>query len=80
MMPADEYRIEFSIQRQQPGEDDFAEIGFGSSGSCSDPESAVYAVSSAVQNGEWETVSGMPPPEIVLAVIRKARAARVDAT
>lgn len=74
---ADEYRIEFSIQRLQPGDDDFVEIGFGSSGGWRDLDAAVHAVSSDVQNGNWETEKGHPDPG---EVIEQLRAARADAT
>jgi hypothetical protein len=50
-----EYRIEFSIHRRDDGAEDFAEIGFGSSGAWSDVDQAAYEVGSAVQNREWET-------------------------
>ena len=57
-----EYRIEFSIQRREDGADDFEEIGFGSSGTWDDPDAAVHAVQSAVQNREWETSADTPEP------------------
>lgn len=57
-----DYRIEFAIQRRREGEDDFAEIGFGSSGTWSSPEQAAHILQSAVQNREWETTDGMPEP------------------
>lgn len=57
-----EYRIEFSIQRRD-GEDDFTEIGFGSSGAWSDLDQAAHMVESAIVNREWETLPGMPDPE-----------------
>lgn len=60
-----EYRIEFSVQRQQDGEEDFTEIGFGSSGSWSDVDQAAHMLESAVANREWETTPGMPDPESV---------------
>lgn len=60
-----EYRIEFSVQRRLPGDDDFTEIGFGSSGGCGTVDAAAYAVESIVQNRIWETSSGMPDPEAV---------------
>lgn len=62
-MKTPEYRIEFTIQRQQPGEDDFTDIGFGSSGGWNCIEAALYAVQSQVQNQQWETEEGMPDPE-----------------
>lgn len=67
-MTADEteFRIEFTITRRQPGEDDFTEIGFGSSGTWSDLAVCTHMIDSAVTNGEWETESGQPDPESVL--------------
>lgn len=60
-----EYRIEFSIQRQRDGEDDFTEIGFGSSGSWGDPAMCAHMIESAVTHQEWETSPGMPDPESI---------------
>ena len=37
-----EYRIDFTITRRQPGDDDFAEIGFGSSGAWPDVEQCAH--------------------------------------
>lgn len=59
-----EYRIEYQIQRSIDG-GEFDEIGFGSSGGCSDVDQAAHMVSSAVQNREWETEPGQPEPEEV---------------
>lgn len=56
------FSIEYSIKRQQPGEDDFTEIGFGYSGAWSTVDQAAHMVESAVQNREWETSAGMPEP------------------
>lgn len=58
-----EYRIEFSIQRRLPDEDDFTEVGYGSSGGWSSLDQAAHMVESAIQNREWETTDGMPEPE-----------------
>jgi hypothetical protein len=68
-----EYRIEYSIQ-QADDDGDFVEIGFGSSGSASDLEDAVYAIESYVGNWYWETSEGMPDPRDVRADIEHARA------
>jgi hypothetical protein len=57
-----EYRIDFSIQRRDDGDEDFVEIGFGSSGACGDADQAAYEVESVVQNRLWETSEGMPDP------------------
>jgi hypothetical protein len=56
-----EYRIEFSIQRGN-GNGDFAEIGFGSSGTWEDLDTAAHMVNSVVQNQDWETGPDMPDP------------------
>lgn len=63
----DEFRIEFSITRRRASqdEDDFTEIGFGSSGAWSTIDQCAHMVISAVQNKEWETTEGMPDPEEV---------------
>lgn len=60
-----EYRIEFSVQRQQPGEDDFTEIGFGSSGGWGTVDAALFEVETLIQRREWETEPGQPDPETV---------------
>lgn len=71
-----EYRIEFSIQRQRPDEDDYTEIGFGSSGGgCTSLDEAAYAVESYVANGHWETSDDMPDPDEVMSDIARAREA-----
>lgn len=56
------YRIEYTIQQAEEGSDDWVEIGFGSSGSASNLNDAVYSVTSYVQNNQWETEPGMPDP------------------
>lgn len=70
-----EYRIEYSIQRKQSGEEDFTEIGFGSSSAWDDLESAIHALGSDIQNGIWETEPGQPDPAEVVAEILAAREA-----
>lgn len=57
------YRIEFSIKRRQDGEDDFTEVGFGSSFDAELIDSALYDVQSIVQNRQWETSGDMPDPD-----------------
>jgi hypothetical protein len=57
-----EYRIEFSIQRRAEGEEDFTEIGFGSSCAASSVDLAAGEVESTVQNRMWETGPGQPDP------------------
>jgi hypothetical protein len=64
-MTVAEYRIEFSIQRREEGEDDFTEIGFGSSGAWSTLAACTFSIDSGVTNGEWETTPGMPDPDEV---------------
>ncbi|WP_420112563.1 hypothetical protein [Pseudactinotalea sp.] len=70
-----EYRIEYTIQRTvgDPEEQDFEDIGFGSSGGWADPDQAAYMLTSAIQTGGWETEHGMPDPDEVLAAIQRAR-------
>lgn len=60
-----EYRIEFSITRRLPGEDDFTEIGFGSSGAWGSVDQASHMTGSAIECREWETGPGMPRPSEV---------------
>lgn len=57
-----DYRIEYTIHRRQPSEDDFTDIGFGSSGAWSDVDQAVHMLASDVRNRQWETSEGMPDP------------------
>lgn len=58
-----EYRIEYQIQRQLPGQDDFTEVGFGSSGGWGSIDAALFSLESYVSRGQWETTEGMPDPE-----------------
>jgi hypothetical protein len=71
-MSGTEYRIEFTITRCQPGEDDFTEVGFGSSGAWTDLDQCAHMVSSAVQNGDWEREPGMPDPAAVYAASQES--------
>jgi hypothetical protein len=57
-----EYRIDYTITRRRDGEDDFTEIGFGSSGAWDDLAACTHMVNSAVTNGVWETEPGQPDP------------------
>lgn len=61
----DEFRIEFTITRRRAGqgEDDFTEVGFGSSGAWNDLRQCAHMIASAIDNREWETSPGMPDPE-----------------
>ena len=68
-----EYRIEFAIQRRLPGEDDFTEIGFGSSGAWRDLAACTHSIDSGVTNGEWETEGDMPDPADVMHDLRDGR-------
>lgn len=58
-----EYRIDYTITRRGPGEDDFTEIGFGSTGASATVDQAAFELESSVQNRLWETGPGMPAPE-----------------
>jgi hypothetical protein len=60
-----DFRITFAIERRLPGEDDFTEVGFGTSGTSSTIDHAAHLLNSALQNREWETEEGMPDPEEV---------------
>jgi hypothetical protein len=62
-----DFRIEYQIQRRTEGDDDFVEIGFGSSGEWHSIDQCAHMLSSAVGNGEWETEPGQPDPDDVLA-------------
>jgi hypothetical protein len=57
-----DYRIRFTIERSSEGDEDYADIGFGSSGGYDDVAAALYEVDSIVQNWQWETEAGMPDP------------------
>jgi len=60
-----EYRIDYTITRRREGEEDFTEIGFGSSGAWESVDGAEHAMSSDIENRQWETKPGMPDPESV---------------
>jgi len=68
-----EYRIEFTIQRRKPGEEDFTDIGFGSSGGWHDIDGAENITGAMIQNFEWETQPGMPDPESIRADVELAK-------
>lgn len=59
------YRVEFSIQRRIRDEEDFEEVGFGSTGSHKSIGDCEWEVGSMLQNRIWETTDGMPEPEEV---------------
>jgi hypothetical protein len=56
------YRIDYTITRRRPGDDDFTEIGFGSSNAWSDLRQCAHMVAADIDNGGWETGLGMPDP------------------
>ena len=64
-----EYEITYSLRRRQTCDDDYTEIGFGSSGGWSSLEACAYAVGSDIQNYCWETERGMPDPDEIRADI-----------
>ena len=72
-----EYEIAYSLRRRKPGDDDYAEIGFGSSGGWNSLNACAYAVESDIQNYCWETERGMPDPDETRADISKALAAEI---
>jgi hypothetical protein len=74
-MDETEYRIEFAVQRKLPGDADFTEIGFGSSGAWGSLRMCSHMLASGVDNYEWETEAGQPDP----ATIKAADEARLDA-
>lgn len=57
-----EYRIEYTVQRRQDGEQGFTDIGFGSSGAWDNIDAALYAAQSDIERRNWETEPGMPEP------------------
>jgi len=59
------YRVEFQVQRRLPGDEDFTEIGFGSSGGCGSIDGAAFAAECLIERREWETTDGMPDPALV---------------
>lgn len=61
-----EYRIEYSIQRRDDDADDeFVEIGFGSSGFWGDLDACAHMVESDISSRSWETEGDMPDPREV---------------
>lgn len=51
-----EYRIDFSILAREEGEEDFTEIGSGSTCSAGRIDSCAFDVMAQIQNGEWDEV------------------------
>jgi hypothetical protein len=64
-----EYRIDYTITRRQPDDEDFAEIGFGSSGAWETVGAAEYAMASDIDNYQWETSGDMPDPQEIKTAI-----------
>lgn len=59
-----DFRIDYTISRRLPGENEYTEVGFGGAGGSS-VDDALYFVQSAVQNREWETSPDMPDPRLI---------------
>lgn len=57
-----EFRIEYTIQRSDDGEE-YTDIGFGSSGAWRNIDAALHAADTDIQRRSWETTAGMPEPE-----------------
>jgi hypothetical protein len=60
MADATLYRIDFTITRREPGDEDFTEIGFGSTSGSTTVGAASYEMESVIQNRLWETEGDMP--------------------
>lgn len=67
-----EYRIDYTITRRGPSDEDFEEIGFGSSGAWETIDAAEHAMGSDVENYQWETSGDMPDPQEIKAEIESA--------
>lgn len=55
----DEFRIEYTIQRNQ-GDENWTDVGFGSSGAWLSIDEAEYSMHSYIQNRQWEREGNMP--------------------
>lgn len=73
-----DYRIEFTITCREPGDGDFAEVGFGSSGAWPDIDAACHDASTIIACRQWETSPGMPAPESLPGQYSEARAADLE--
>jgi len=73
-----EYRIEFTIQGRGPDDEDFKDIGFGSSGAWDTPSQCSHMVGSAIDNYDWETSPDMPDPGAIKAAITRALTGGTD--
>lgn len=49
-----DYRIDFSIMKREAGEEDFTELGFGSTASSSTIQEAGFDAYAAIRNDEWD--------------------------
>lgn len=63
-----EYEIDYTIKRKRPGDDDFVEIGFSSSGQWGELDWAAQTVVDNIRARSWATDSGMPDPATVSPV------------
>jgi hypothetical protein len=70
-----QYRIEFQITGRGPDDEDFTEIGFGSTGAWGSIGQAAHILESMVAHGEWETEPGQPDPAEIMACQAAAREA-----
>ena len=59
------FRIDYQIGYRGPGDDDFREIGFGSTCGAATVNAALYDVESDIQHRMWETSGDMPDPSAV---------------
>jgi hypothetical protein len=59
------FRIDYTITYRGPDDDDFREIGFGSTGGWATVDAAAYEMESNIQRREWETSGDMPDPSAV---------------
>lgn len=57
------YRIDYTIMGRGPDDEDFKEIGFGSSGDWEGVDAAAYAMQSDIDNRQWETRPDHPDPK-----------------
>ena len=67
-----EYIVEYTIYRRRPGDDEAAEIGFGSSGAWSTIDACAHMVSTDLGSGAWEFEDDHPHPDDVLREIQEA--------
>lgn len=66
-----DYEVIYTLRRRLPGEEDFSDIGFGTSGMWSSPDECAHMVTSDIQNNAWETEGDMPSPEQIQADLEK---------